>query len=64
MSRGSDYWDREEEQALIGGHVPVSAAVAPANSSYGANRSVGVSAASATGVTGNKAKYLPLLPMV
>jgi hypothetical protein len=56
---------REEEQALIGGHVPTSAAmVAPASSSYGANRSVGVSAASATGVTGNKAKYLPLLPMV
>ena len=50
---------REEEQALIGGHVTTTATmVAPAS------RSVGVSAASATGVTGNKAKYLPLLPMV
>ena len=55
---------REEEQALIGGHVSTTAMVAPASTSYGANRSVGVSAAPATGVTGNKVKYLPLLPMV
>ena len=55
--------DREEHQALIGGHMTTAtAAVAPAGN-YGVGRSATAPAAQ-TGVTGNKVKYLPLLPMV
>ena len=54
---------REEHQALIGGHAPTTAAVAPA-SSYTMSRGA-ATPATQTGVTGSqKVKYLPLLPMV
>ena len=54
---------REEHQALIGGHVTTPAAVAPVYS-YAMGRGA-AAPATQTGVTGNqKAKYLPLLPMV